>query len=282
MMNKNKKYYGWNTLTLSDSKTHMSSQNEIILGPGDPDPVSIYNEQYVESSPVLLLCDHASNIIPQKLGTLGLTKEILNQHIALDIGTDIIGPYLSNALKAPIVMAGFSRLVVDLNREPNQSFSIPKVSDNIQIPANCNLSETQKKTRITEIYTPYHQCIANCLDRIKTHTSTPLIVSIHSFTPVIDGEQRDTEIGILWDKNETISKKMIDHLSQNNPGLIIGNNAPYSLKKSPTLNHTINNLPLAEQKNSILVEFRQDLIKDDAGAKTYADIFLQALQDIYP
>ena len=55
-----------------------------LLGPGDPPPFSVHNE--AGKAPLLLLCDHASKVVPKSLGTLGLREAELAQHIGWDIG----------------------------------------------------------------------------------------------------------------------------------------------------------------------------------------------------
>ena len=68
------------------------------------------------AGPFVLTCDHASNKVPRALGDLGLSDEHFDRHIAFDIGAEGVTRRLSNAMDAPAVVAGYSRLVVDLNR----------------------------------------------------------------------------------------------------------------------------------------------------------------------
>ena len=50
-------------------------------------------------SGVLILCDHAANLIPPSYGTLGLTPEDLARHIAYDIGAAAVAEHLARALR---------------------------------------------------------------------------------------------------------------------------------------------------------------------------------------
>ncbi len=70
-------------------------------------------------SRVILVCDHASNRIPKRLGTLGLESADLIEHIAWDLGTAVLGERLAERLDAPLLVSNYSRLVVDCNRPLN-------------------------------------------------------------------------------------------------------------------------------------------------------------------
>lgn len=253
---------------------------QTLLTAHDPQPVTVYNESALENSPVLIICDHSSNVIPKKLNRLGVDNATLEKHIAYDIGTETIGKYLADRLNAPAVLAGFSRLVIDLNRGLDHAGSIPALNDHIAIPGNENLSAAQKKCRTDEIYTPYHDKITDCLETIKQRGQQPFIISVHSFTPEMDNQCRETEIGILWDRNKDIAETMIQDLKTRNPALVVGDNDPYSFREAPELNHTLNRHGIDQNSLYMIVEFRQDLVGTTDNARHYADIFLQSLEQV--
>src|SRR5690606_37264874 len=93
-----------------------------LLAPEDPPPVTIVNP--TGSGPVLLICDHASNAVPRSLQGLGLTERDLHRHIAWDIGSAEVTRMLAEALDAPAVLGGYSRLVIDCNRRLDHPDSI--------------------------------------------------------------------------------------------------------------------------------------------------------------
>src|SRR5579863_8891224 len=98
-----------------DSKPAKSrGMSEPLLQPGDPEPVRLVNPD--GRAPLLLVCDHASDAIPRRLGTLGVGPRELVTHIAYDIGAAAVAEGLAAAFDAPLVKAGFSRLVIDCNR----------------------------------------------------------------------------------------------------------------------------------------------------------------------
>src|SRR3546814_3177944 len=67
---------------------------------------------------ILLLCDHASNVVPEGI-TLGIAPELLDLHIAIDLGAEPLTRALAERLDAPAILATVSRLVIDLPREPD-------------------------------------------------------------------------------------------------------------------------------------------------------------------
>ena len=77
------------------------------------------------ASPILFICEHASNFIPARYGDLGLGQEERESHVAWDPGALGVARELSRALDAPLVHAAVSRLVLDLNRDPSAPDSIP-------------------------------------------------------------------------------------------------------------------------------------------------------------
>lgn len=124
-----------------------------MIGPDDPPPYTAINDQ--GKAKVLLTGDHVSNAMPKAMNNLGLDKCALQQHIAYDIGTRKLIHHLSDHLDAPAVLAGYSRLVVDLNRSLEDPSVMPETSDERVIPGNQSISETHRNERIHCFYTPY-------------------------------------------------------------------------------------------------------------------------------
>ncbi len=252
-----------------------------LLSEGDPAPFTVVNEGFLKHSPILIICDHAGQNIPRKLNHLGVDDTDLKKHIAWDIGTKRLGRALSNALKAPCVMANYSRLVMDVNRPPEGQFAMPEVSDHIRIPGNEGLTNDHRLMRKATFYDTYHGKVTECLNTIKAAGRTPLLISVHSFTPEMNGQKRDTELGILWNENKDISVDLIETLRTKNPDVVIGDNTPYSVLGTPHFNHTICKHGLDKQNGNVTLEFRQDLIESDEGNARFAQIFLDSFTEVF-
>jgi len=262
----------------SKAKKPAAKKPARLLTKADPAPFRVENQK--GKAQCLIVCDHASNRIPVALGTLGLSKKDREKHIAWDPGTENIGRYLSKQLDAPAYFATFSRIVVDVNRGANSPECMREVYDHIPVPGNMNLSRAQKKQRIDEIFTPYHKNLAAQVQRFLKKKRIPMIISVHSFTPEMDGYRRPWHIGILWNKEDDIARQLVDNLRRQNPTLIIGENEPYSLKAENLSKNTIGTHAESKGLPYVIVEFRQDLVKTKRDALKWGKIFLDAMAPI--
>ena len=128
-----------------------------LLSSIDPYPVEVVKAQ--SKAPVLLLCEHAGNAIPQSLGNLGLDKEALLSHRGWDIGARALAYCIAERLGAPLILQRYSRLVIDGNRPPGSSDSILENSDGLAIAANKNLSLLEQEARLNAIFVPMDRAI---------------------------------------------------------------------------------------------------------------------------
>lgn len=249
-----------------------------LLQAGEPAPYRIENPK--GSAPVLLVCDHASNRVPKALDNVGLSKAELAKHIAWDPGTEHIGQYMSEKLDATAFFATYSRIVVDVNRGERSPECMREVSDHIVVPGNQKLSPAEKRQRLDEIFWPYHRALSAQIKSFLKKGIVPLIVSLHSFTPEMDGFKRPWHIGVLWNKEETIAKRVVEALRAQNPDIIVGENEPYTLKQGNLSKNTIKTHAEDTGLPYVIVEFRQDLVATKRDALKWGKIFLQALAPV--
>ena len=247
-----------------------------MIGPGDPPPYTIINQ--AGKANVLLVGDHASNSIPEMLENLGLDDAALEQHIAYDIGSKKLIQHLSQHLDAPALLAGYSRLVIDLNRSLEDESCMPEVSDNTVIPGNQNMSLEHRNQRIHSFYTPYRAAIDSLTHGFKQKQIVPAFISIHSFTPEMTGYSRPWHAGVLWDNDPRIPVALMKNLRAHPEGFNIGDNQPYSGKH--LADYTIDHHAEAAGLPHVSIEVRQDLINSEEGAERWATILSDALGDI--
>ena len=215
---------------------------------------------------VLFLCDHAANAVPQGLGTLGLTLADFAAHIAYDIGAAGLTRGLADRFAAPAILARWSRLVIDLNRGDDDPTVVMKLSDGRIVPGNRQSDPAEIAARIARFHAPYHEAIAARIAAARASGVVPVLVSIHSFTPIWRGTARPWHIGILWDKDGRLAKPLMARLRQE-ADIVVGDNEPYSgeLENDCLYRHgSMNGLP------HVLIEVRQDLIADEAGIARWA------------
>ena len=245
------------------------------LGAGDPPAFEIVNPE--GRAPFLLICDHASKTLPRALGTLGLEVRLLEQHIAWDIGASDAARWLSRRFDAPLVRAGYSRLAIDLNRALDDPTSIAQESDGVDIPGNRKLTAVARAARADALFRPYHGAIDAALGRFRARGAVPALISIHSFTPVMNGFARPWHFGVLWDRDPRIAVPLIENLRRE-PGAVIGDNEPYSARDP-------HGFSAAHHAGShgyphIEIEIRQDLIDTPARAAVWAERLARALGPI--
>jgi predicted N-formylglutamate amidohydrolase len=229
---------------------------------GEDDPVVVVNAG--GRSPFFIVCEHAGRRIPKKLGKLGLPDAELERHIAWDIGAEPVSRRLSVLLDAPIVMQRYSRLVYDCNRPPASPAAIPVVSETTRIPGNENLSEAERQARIHEIYEPFHRRLAAELER----RIEPVIVAIHSFTPIFKGVRRTLDLGILYESERRLADRVVA-LAEKDTSIVTRRNEPYG--PADGVCHTLNLHTVPHERQGVMIEVRHDLIAAEAGQTAWAE-----------
>ena len=222
--------------------------------------------KYIPTTPsnFFIICDHASNYIPPSLKNLGLPEKELARHIAWDIGALDLTRELAKLLNSKAIWANVSRLVIDLNRAPNDIGSIPEKSDQTTIFGNRKITAKNREKRVNHIHIPYHQAVEETLKEIPQ----PIIIAIHSFTPEMNGQKRPWEIGVLWNQDERLARPLIEALTK--AGKIVGDNQPYSGKE---FYYTLNRHAESANIPNVALEIRQDLLDTKEKAQEWA-IFL--------
>lgn len=246
--------------------------SESLLAPGEPGPVRILNPG--AATPVLLVCDHASNFIPRGLADLGLDHVALGRHVAWDIGAAEVTERLAQQLEATAILSHFSRLIVDPNRDPADPSSMPERSDDVAIPANRALPAAERERRLATFFRPYQAALTAEFARRHARGEITALLSIHSFTPVMAGFVRPWEVGVLWNEDGRIALPLMEMLRQQ--GIAVGDNEPYSGRDHH--GYTTHTHADAAGLPNVLLEIRQDLIDTHRGAVQWADRLAPLLQ----
>ena len=219
---------------------------------------------------ILVVCDHASNHVPDEID-LGIAQGLLSQHIAYDIGVTGVATFLVQLSGCAAFLATNSRLVVDLNRYPDDGSAIPVTSDGIEIPGN-QLDAAAREARLVRYFLPYHARLAELLQ----HNRPALILSIHSFTPRLESDphgHRPWEVGILYNEYEAAANLAIERLE--GEGIVVGDQLPYSGK---LLNATMNQHAEANEIPYVGIEIRQDLVETSEAQERFAAILGEMAQ----
>lgn len=227
-------------------------------------PVHILGE--TRPSRWLILCDHATNVIPPWLngGTLGLPLAEMERHIAYDLGAAGVAVRLGEQLNAPVILSNFSRLVIDPNRGEDDPTLVRRLYDETIIAGNRHATAQEIESRLEHCYRPYHETV----ERVAARRNDTVIVSIHTYTPQLrHKERRPWHIGLLFADDTRLSYPLADLLREDQD-IVVGLNEPYS---GYLAGDTIDRHALRKARHNTLIELRNDLVEDDAGQKAWAD-----------
>ncbi len=203
---------------------------------------------------VLLVCEHASNHIPEAFDGLGLSPADRISHAAWDPGALPVAQFMAQHLRAPLVAGTVSRLIYDCNRPPSAADAMPERSERIQVPGNRNLSASERQNRIKAYYLPFQAAVRTAIQTL----GDPIIVTIHSFTPIYNGQKRTLDIGILHDSDSRLADAMLQSASAPT-GLKVERNQPYG--PSDGVTHTLKEHAITPGHLNVMLEIRNDLIE---------------------
>ncbi|NBN79122.1 N-formylglutamate amidohydrolase [Microvirga tunisiensis] len=243
----------------------------------DGTAVSVENRN--GSSDYVLVCDHASNFIPEAYGDLGLSAEARVAHIAWDPGALGTAQEMARLLDAPLVYPRISRLIIDCNRDHAAHDLIPAISETTRIPGNENLGEEERKQRIALAHAPFHSAIETLVAERARAGKRSVIVSVHTYTPVYKGVARPWEIGIIADKDRRLGDAMIAALKA--PGdLTVGDNEPYS--PADGVYYTLTRHGEAHGRACAMIEIRNSDVATPEAEKQWGQRLGKILADSLP
>lgn len=224
------------------------------------DIVSLYN--LIDTPKIILICEHASNFIPSKFNNLGLEAAVLESHVAWDLGALAVAKQMAKLLSAPLIVQNISRLVYDCNRPPHSPTAMPPKSEIYNIAGNEGLTEQDKQSRVENYYVPFNKAVSWVVDQQIEQGNRPIVVTIHSFTPIYNGKARNVEIGILHDADTRFADEMLKRMV----GDEVYNtqrNQPYGPEDAVT--HTLKQHAQSKGLLNVMLEIRNDLIADEQG-----------------
>lgn len=224
---------------------------------------------------VVFLADHASNTVPDDMNGLGLAAKYFDQHIGYDIGAETMSRELVRLLGGAAVLACFSRLIIDPNREHWRADLVPTISDGIPIPGNQDITAEDEKARIDRFHTPYHQACEDVVGGYLQQSKRPPVVGIHSFTPHMDGFDRPWHIGFMWNDDARLGLYLAKYFEDQ--GFCAGHNQPYG---GDDLFGTIMRHGHAHKLLHTQIEVRQDLVGTEKDALAWAGRIADALQPV--
>ena len=155
---------------------------------------------------LVLTCEHAGNHIPDKYKYLfNNNLDVLKTHRGYDPGAFDLFLHLKELAyyqKSQLE----SRLLIEVNRSLNHPALFSEFTR--------NLSEENKHQLINEYYQPYRTDVEKAISDLIASGEEVLHLSIHSFTPVLEGKVRNADMGLLYDPSSEKEKKFCKELKR--------------------------------------------------------------------
>ena len=151
-----------------------------------------------------------------------------------------------------------------------------RLSDGAVVPGNAAVEADERARRIARFHAPYHAAIDAAIERALAAGRPPVIVSMHSFTPVWRGALRPWHAGVLWDRDPRIAEPLIAALRAEGD-LVVGDNEPYA---GALANDCMYRHASRRGLAHALIEIRQDLIGDAGGAEAWAARLARIVADL--
>jgi len=206
----------------------------------------------------VIVCEHGSNLFPPEWGDLGTTAKIRSGHGAFDPGALDLARALARHLDAPLISAGLSRLIYDLDHPPHVPAAMPIVSKTHKIPGNRALTTTDRLRRVRQIYLPFHAALSALLaERLVLGMPTALL-TVHSFDPVYFGLRQNAELRVQHDADPTLARRLAKAATAFSTRLT----APSG--SSGETSHTLARHATPLNLRHAMLELRSDLLAEDA------------------
>ncbi|MEE9385785.1 MAG: N-formylglutamate amidohydrolase [Nannocystaceae bacterium] len=220
------------------------------------DELSHAVETHIHGSPgrLLITCDHASANLHEPWRWHAEDQWIAKTHWAYDLGAAEITRALAAQLGCSAILARFSRLLIDPNRNLDSNTLFRSQAERRKICLNHHLTQGDRDRRISRFYLPYHDAI----DRRTREAPAASLLSIHTFTPCYEGKNRSLEAGVLFTEHEALARSFAAVLSSR--GYNTGLNAPYSGRDG--LMYGIERHAIAHDRVALEIEIRQDIATD--------------------
>jgi predicted N-formylglutamate amidohydrolase len=174
---------------------------------------------------LVVTCEHGGNNVPREYRSLftGPLQDALTDHRGYDPGALKLAQTISSALSVPLMYTTVTRLLVDCNRSSgHRALHGPEVR---------NLPEEELAEIRALHYEPYREGVSETIGDLIRRRKRVLHISVHTFTPNLDGTDRTADIALLYDPAREEEKKcasaLIREMRTAHHQLRIRRNYPY-------------------------------------------------------
>jgi predicted N-formylglutamate amidohydrolase len=182
-------------------------------------------------------------------------------------------------LQVPLHAGRWSRLVADINRSAANPNVVPRSVDGRRIPGN-ELAAAMCRRRVLDYWRPFRAEVQRAI--VAAAKRGPVLhLSVHSFTPELNGVVRGNDIGLLCDPARSREVAFCQRLqvALKAHGLRVRRNFPYFGDTDGFTSHVRQRLPAARYLG-IEIECNQRLVAEKSGERRVADALREALQAV--
>jgi predicted N-formylglutamate amidohydrolase len=225
---------------------------------------------------LVVSCEHASDAIPARYKRLFEKRQrLLATHRGYDLGAWQLGSALARHFGAQWVCGTSSRLLVDLNRSPHHPALFSEFTR--------GLPEAERQIILRRVYFPYREAVDRALERELERNGKVLHLSVHSFTPVLRGEVRNAELGLLYDPGRQYERQFCLELKRAvttaAPALRVRCNYPYR-GTADGVTTACRRKHSGEAYLGVELELNQRMLRTPQGRKRIERVLLGALQEL--
>lgn len=220
-----------------------------------------------KSAPLMLTCEHASLRLPEPWRWPEADLPLVGTHWSFDLGAEDLTREMAAASGATAILSRFTRLLVDPNRPLDSPTLFRDVADGNPVALNQHIDDDDRGHRIA-YYDAYHRALADLATQ-----APPLLLSIHTFTPVYEGQRRQVDLGILFDSAEEEARQVLEALLDT--GLQVELNQPWSGRNG--LMYSVESHATRNSRRALEIELRQDHATDPEFRQWFVPRLLEAM-----
>ncbi len=219
---------------------------------------------------VLVTCEHASQRLPEPWAWSARDRRLVGTHWAYDLGAAELAREYAAAISGTAILARFSRLLADPNRPESSETLFRAVAEGEPVELNAAIDLAEREIRLDGYYRPFHDAV----DREVAGSGAPILLAMHTFTPLYEGQPRSLEIGVLFDREEELALRLVDGFAR--AGWRVAPNEPYSGRAG--LIHVVERHAKTHDRRAIELEVRQDLAVDRAFRERFVAVLAALLR----
>ncbi len=218
-------------------------------------------------APIVITCEHASERMPEPFRFPAADERLLGTHWAYDLGAREITLELAEALDASCVLSRFTRLLVDPNREESHGDLFRASAEGAPVVLNRRVSDEERELRLSRYYRPFHAAVDDEIARVHS----PVLLSVHTFTPLYEGSPRTVQVGVLFNREVELAQRLGAALSSELAG--VAYNEPWSGLDG--LIYSAESHAERFGRAALEIEVRQDLALDRAYRARLVDVLVR-------